>query len=48
MNHIKVSLNELISLASYRIEQSTVPNWDTIVDNFSPIWNCALFYFITS
>lgn len=38
MNHIKVSLNELISLASYRIEQSTVPNWDTIVDNFSPIW----------
>lgn len=38
MNNIKVSLNELISLASYSIEQSTVPNWDTIVNNFSPIW----------
>lgn len=38
MNNIKVSLNELISLASYRVEQDTVPNWDTIVNNFSPIW----------
>lgn len=38
MNSIKVSLNELLSLASYRVEQSTVPNWDTIVNNFSPIW----------
>lgn len=34
----KVSLNELISLASYSIEETTVPSYDKIVENFSDTW----------
>ena len=35
---INVSINELISLASYSIEETTVPPYDFIVKNFSNIW----------
>ena len=34
----KVSINELISLASYSIEETTVPSYDKIVKDFSDIW----------
>ena len=34
----KVSINELISLASYSIEETTVPPYDKIVENFSDTW----------
>ena len=34
----KVSINELISLASYNIEETTVPSYDFIVENFSDTW----------
>lgn len=35
---INVSINELISLASYSIEENTVPPYDFIVKNFSDTW----------
>lgn len=35
---INVSINELINLASYSIEETTVPPYDFIVENFSDIW----------
>ena len=35
---INVSINELISLASYNIEETTVPSYDFIVENFSDTW----------
>lgn len=35
---INVSINELISLASYDIEETTVPPYDSIVENFSDTW----------
>ena len=35
---INVSINELISLASYNIEETTVPPYDKIVENFSDTW----------
>ena len=35
---INVSINELISLASYNIEETTVPSYDFIVENFSATW----------
>lgn len=35
---INVSINELISLASYSIEETTVPPYDSIVENFSDTW----------
>lgn len=35
---INVSINELISLASYNIEETTVPPYDFIVENFSDTW----------
>ena len=35
---INVSINELISLASYNIEENTVPPYDFIVENFSDTW----------
>ena len=35
---INVSINELISLASYSIEENTVPPYDFIVENFSDTW----------
>ena len=35
---INVSINELISLASYNIEETTVPSCDFIVENFSDTW----------
>ena len=35
---INVSINELISLASYNIEETTVPPYDSIVENFSDTW----------
>ena len=35
---INVSINELISLASYDIEETTVPSYDFIVENFSDTW----------
>ena len=35
---INVSINELISLASYSIEETTVPPYDFIVENFSDTW----------
>ena len=31
---INVSINELISLASYNIEETTVPPYDKIVEDF--------------
>ena len=34
----KVSINELISLASYSIEETTVPSYDKIVEDFSDTW----------
>lgn len=34
----KVSINELISLASYSIEETTVPPYDQIVEDFSDTW----------
>ena len=34
----KVSINELISLASYSIEETTVPPYDKIVEDFSDTW----------
>ena len=34
----KVSINELISLASYSIEETTVPPYNQIVENFSDTW----------
>lgn len=34
----KVSINELISLASYSIEETTVPSYDKIVKDFSDTW----------
>ena len=35
---INVSINELISLASYNIEENTVPPYDFIVKKFSDTW----------
>ena len=35
---INVSINELISLASYNIEETTVPFYNFIVENFSDTW----------
>ena len=35
---INVSLNELISLAFYSIEETTVPSYSSIVANFSDSW----------
>ena len=35
---INVSINALISLASYNIEETTVPSYDFIVANFSDTW----------
>lgn len=35
---INVSINELISLASYNIEETTVPPYNSIVENFSDTW----------
>ena len=35
---INVSINELISLASYSIEETTVPPYDFIVKKFSDTW----------
>lgn len=35
---VNVSINELISLASYNIEETTVPPYDSIVENFSDTW----------
>ena len=35
---INVSINELISLASYNIEENIVPPYDFIVKNFSDTW----------
>ena len=35
---INVSINELISLASYSIEENTVPPYDFIVKKFSDTW----------
>ena len=35
---INVSINELISLASYNIEETTVPSYDFIIENFSDTW----------
>ena len=35
---INVSINELISLASYNIEETTVPSYDKIVEDFSDTW----------
>ena len=35
---INVSINELISLASYNIEETTVPSYNFIVENFSDTW----------
>ena len=35
---INVSIDELISLASYNIEETTVPSYDFIVKNFSDTW----------
>lgn len=34
----KVSINELISLASYSVEETTVPPYDKIVEDFSGTW----------
>lgn len=34
----KVSIDELISLASYSIEETTVPPYNFIVENFSDTW----------
>ena len=34
----KVSINELISLASYSIEETTVPPYNKIVEDFSDTW----------
>lgn len=34
----KVSINELISLASYSIEETIVPPYDKIVEDFSDTW----------
>ena len=34
----KVSINELISLSSYSIEETTVPSYDKIVEDFSDTW----------
>lgn len=38
MNETKVSINELISLASYSIEETTVPPYEEIKQNFSSTW----------
>lgn len=35
---INLSINELISLASYNIEETIVPSYDFIVENFSDTW----------
>ena len=35
---INVSINELIGLASYNIEETTVPSYNFIVENFSDTW----------
>ena len=34
----KVSIDELISLSSYSIEETTVPPYNSIVENFSDTW----------
>jgi hypothetical protein len=38
MKETKVSINELISLANYSIEETTVPPYDQIVEDFSSTW----------
>lgn len=35
---VNVSINELIGLASYSIEETTVPSYNSIVANFSDTW----------
>lgn len=35
---VNVSIDELISLASYSIEETTVPPYDKIVEDFSDTW----------
>lgn len=34
----KVSIDELISLSSYSIEETTVPSYNFIIENFSDTW----------
>ena len=35
---VNVSIDELINLASYNIEETTVPSYNFIVENFSDTW----------
>lgn len=38
MKEVKVSINDLISAANYSVEETTVPPYDKIVENFSSTW----------
>lgn len=38
MNETKVSINDLISMASYSIEETTCPDYKTLEEEFSDIW----------
>ena len=38
MNEVKVSINELISLASYSVEETTCPKYEELKEDFSDTW----------
>lgn len=38
LNETKVSIDELISMANYSIEETTVPPYNQIVEDFSDTW----------
>ena len=38
MNEVKVSINDLISMASYSVEETTCPSYDELEEEFSETW----------
>lgn len=38
MNETKVSINDLISLADYYVEETTCPDYETLKEEFSDTW----------
>lgn len=43
MNETKVSINDLISLASYSVEETTCPNYYELEEEFSDTWKDLYF-----
>lgn len=43
MNETKVSINDLISLASYSVEETTCPSYEELEEDFSDTWKDLYF-----